>query len=83
MRGAVLGADVGIAATGVAGPDPQEDLPPGTVCLAVVVGDPADGGVVDSLQVRLPGRRHQVREFTVITLLGLLRRRLLELDGAG
>jgi nicotinamide-nucleotide amidase len=79
----VLGAEVGIAATGVAGPDPQEDLPPGTVCLAVVVGDPADGGVVDSLQVRLPGRRHQVREFTVITLLGLLRRRLLELDGAG
>jgi nicotinamide-nucleotide amidase len=78
-----LGADVGIAATGVAGPDPQEERPPGTVCLAVAIGDPAAGGVVDSMEVRLPGRRHQVREFTVITLLGLLRRRLLELDGAG
>lgn len=78
----VLGTDVGIAATGVAGPDPQEDRPPGTVCLAVAIGDPEAGGVVDSIEVRLPGRRRQVREFTVITLLGLLRRRLLELDGA-
>jgi nicotinamide-nucleotide amidase len=77
----VLGADVGIAATGVAGPDPQEGQPPGTVCLAVVLGDPDAGGLVDSMQVRLPGRRRQVREFTVITLLGLLRRRLLEQDG--
>jgi nicotinamide-nucleotide amidase len=79
----VLGSDVGIAATGVAGPDPQEDRPPGTVCLAVAIGDPAAGGVVDSMAVRLPGRRHQVREFTVITLLGLLRRRLLERDEVG
>ena len=77
---AVLGADVGIAATGVAGPDEQEGRPPGTVCLAVCVGDPEDGGVVESLELRLPGRRRQVREFSVITLLGLLRRRLLELD---
>jgi nicotinamide mononucleotide (NMN) deamidase PncC len=73
---------VGIAATGVAGPDPQEDQPPGTVCMAVVIGDPDAGGLVDSLQVRLPGRRRQVREFTVITLLGLLRRRVLERDEA-
>ena len=79
----MLGSDVGIAATGVAGPEPQEERPPGTVCLAVAIGDPAAGGVVDSMEVRLPGRRHQVREFSVITLLGLLRRRLLDLDGAG
>ena len=74
----VLGADVGIAATGVAGPDPQEDQPPGTVCMAVAIGDPDDGGTTSSMQVHLPGRRRQVREFTVITLLALLRRRLLE-----
>jgi nicotinamide-nucleotide amidase len=74
----VVGADVGIAATGVAGPDDQEGRPPGTVCLAVAVGDPATGGTLDSLEVRLPGRRRQVREFTVITLLGLLRRRLID-----
>ncbi len=76
----VLGTDVGIAATGVAGPDEQEGRPAGTVCMAVAVGDPAGGGVVDSIEVRLPGRRRQVREFTVISVLGLLRRRLLDLD---
>jgi nicotinamide-nucleotide amidase len=73
----VLGSDVGIAATGVAGPDEQEGRPPGTVCLAVAIGDPADGGVVDSLEVRLPGGRRQVREFSVITVLALLRRHLI------
>lgn len=76
----VVGADVGIAATGVAGPDEQEGRPPGTVCLAIAVGDPDDGGVVESIELRLPGRRRQVREFSVITVLGLLRRHLLGVD---
>ena len=76
----LLGADVAIAATGVAGPDPQEGIAPGTVCMAVVLGDPERGGSVTSTTVRLPGRRPQVREFTVITLLGLLRRELLGAD---
>jgi len=76
----VLGADVGIAATGVAGPDDQEGRAPGTVCLAVAIGDPASGGMVESIELRLPGRRRQVREFTVITLLALLRRHLVALD---
>ena len=77
----LLGADVAIAATGVAGPDPQEGNPPGTVCVAVVVGDPDRGGSVRSAMLRLPGRRQQVREFTVITLLGLLRQELLDHGG--
>ncbi len=77
----LLGADVAVAATGVAGPDPQEGSPPGTVCLAVVVGDPDRGGSVRSTMLRLPGRRQQVREFTVITLLGLLRQELLDHGG--
>jgi nicotinamide-nucleotide amidase len=76
----LLGADVAIAATGVAGPTPQEDRPVGTVCLAVVIGDGATS-VRDTLEVQLPGRRQQVREFAVISLLGLLRRRLLERGG--
>lgn len=73
-----LGSDVAVATTGVAGPEPAEGHPPGTVCMACVIGDPTDGGTVESLQLRLPGRRRQVREFTVISVLGLLRRRLLE-----
>ncbi len=75
----LLGADVGIAATGVAGPDPAEGLDPGTVCLAVVVGDTADDGRSIATTVRLPGGRNQVRDFSVITLLGMLRRTLIEL----
>jgi nicotinamide-nucleotide amidase len=73
-----LGSDVAVAATGVAGPDESEGRKPGTVCLAAAVGDPDDGGVVQTTEVRLPGRRAQVREFSVITLLGLLRRMLLD-----
>lgn len=78
-----LGADVAVATTGVAGPDPAEGQPPGTVCMAVVVGDPSAAGSVESIRVRLPGRRRQVREFTVITVLGMLRRRLLDHDTPG
>jgi nicotinamide-nucleotide amidase len=85
----LLGADVAVAATGVAGPAEQDGRPVGTVCLAVAIGPAALGGEVgggtgsgevevDSLEVRLPGGRRQVREFTVISLLGLLRRRLLQ-----
>ncbi|MGI9579261.1 MAG: nicotinamide-nucleotide amidohydrolase family protein [Microthrixaceae bacterium] len=73
-----MGADVAVAATGVAGPDESEGRKPGTVCLAVAIGDPDNGGVAQTMEVRLPGRRAQVREFTVITVLGLLRRMLLE-----
>jgi nicotinamide-nucleotide amidase len=83
-RGAreLLGADVGIAATGVAGPDSQEDHPAGTVCLGVSIAAGALGGdpVEQAIETRLPGRRQQVREFSVITLLALLRRALLQ-DG--
>ena len=35
----VLGADVGIAVTGVAGPDGAGGPAAGTVCLAVALGD--------------------------------------------
>lgn len=73
----LLGADVGIAATGVAGPAEQEGRPAGLVCLAVAVG--GDDEVVTT-EVRLPGQRNQVRGFSVITLLAMLRR---ELDARG
>jgi competence/damage-inducible protein CinA-like protein len=67
-----LGADVGLGVTGVAGPELQEGLPVGTVfCGLALDGD------VEAVAVRLPGDRRRIRDFATITLLDLLRRRLL------
>jgi nicotinamide-nucleotide amidase len=68
----LLGADVGVATTGVAGPSEQEGQPPGTVWLGVALGDE-----VSAVHVRLPGDRDRVRQLSVISLMDLLRRRLL------
>lgn len=68
-----LGADIGIATTGVAGPDESEGLPVGTVCLAVAA---ADGALASTVQ--LPGDRERIRQFSTITLLDLLRRVLAD-----
>ncbi|MET0789372.1 MAG: CinA family protein [Cellulomonas sp.] len=61
-----LGADVGLATTGVAGPDPQDGHPPGTVHVAVST---PDGTEVRSL--RLAGDRVAVRALTVDAVLAL------------
>ena len=66
-----LGADVGIATTGVAGPAEQEGQPPGTVFLGLAHRDR-----VEALRVRLPGDRRRVREYAVISVLNLLRLRV-------
>ena len=66
-----LGADVGIATTGVAGPAKQEGHPPGTVFLGLALGEDAE-----ALRVRLPGDRRRVREYAVISVLNLLRLRI-------
>ncbi len=67
-----LGADVGLGVTGVAGPDQQEGQPVGTVHLGVALGDQ-----VEAVTLGLPGDRKRIRDFATITLLDLLRRRLL------
>ena len=68
----VLGADVGLALTGVAGPSEQDGQPVGTLHIAIAT----DAGThVASL--RLPGQREQMRQFAVINALDLLRRQLL------
>ncbi len=67
-----LGADVGISATGVAGPTEQDDQPVGTVWFGLALPDTP----VDAVQTRLPGDRFRVRQFATITLLNLLRLRL-------
>lgn len=70
----VTGADVGISVTGVAGPDPQDGEPAGTVFFGLALpGRPAD-----AVGTRLPGQREQIRQFATISLLNLVRMSLLE-----
>ena len=59
-----LGADVGLATTGVAGPDGQDGHPPGEVHVAVVT---PDGSEVRSL--RLDGDRSAVRRLACVAVL--------------
>ena len=68
----VLGADVGIAATGVAGPSELDGRPVGTVWFGLAL----PGTPVEAVETRLPGDRFRVRQFATITLLNLLRLRL-------
>jgi nicotinamide-nucleotide amidase len=70
----VLGSDVGLALTGVAGPTEQDGMAVGTLCVAIT------GLTVDPVvaTLRLPGQREQMRQFAVISALDLLRRTLLE-----
>jgi nicotinamide-nucleotide amidase len=78
-RGArrVLGCDVALALTGVAGPAEQDGMPAGTLCVGLVW---PDGELTRTL--RLPGLREQMRQFSVISSLDLLRRNLIETSGS-
>ncbi|CAL9578578.1 CinA family protein [Streptomyces sp. enrichment culture] len=74
-----LGADWGIATTGVAGPEPQDGQPVGTVFIAVdgprtVDSGSAAGGKVRAL--RLNGDRAEIRMESVRSVLALLLREL-------
>ena len=74
----VLGADVGLALTGVAGPSEQDGMRPGTLFAAVALPDGAPDRVT-SVHVRLPGDREMMRQLSVISALDLLRKRLLDI----
>ncbi len=67
----VLGADVGLSLTGVAGPAEQDGMPVGTLCVGI-----DDGHAVVARTFRLPGQREQMRQMSVITALDFLRRHL-------
>jgi len=69
----LLDTTVGVATTGVAGPDAADGYPPGTVHIAVSL---ADDTVVRTMA--LTGDRDQVRRLTVERVLGLLLGRLRE-----
>ncbi|PZT77047.1 MULTISPECIES: CinA family protein [unclassified Streptomyces] len=64
----VLGADWGVATTGVAGPEPQDGQPVGTVFVAV--SGPQGRGKVAAL--RLNGDRADIRKESVRSALDLL-----------
>jgi nicotinamide-nucleotide amidase len=74
----VLGADIGLALTGVAGPDESEGRSPGTV----IIGLALPGSASESLEVHLPGDRERIRQYATISALDLLRRKILS-EGAG
>lgn len=68
----LLGCDVGLTTTGAAGPDPHEGAEPGTVWVGLWLG-----GRGEAVRLSLPFDRPRVRQFTTISALDLLRRRLL------
>ncbi len=67
-----LGTDVGIAVTGVAGPDPHDGHEPGHVWVAVHLD-----GRTDTNFLNMPFDRERIRQFTCIMSLNMLRRRLI------
>jgi nicotinamide-nucleotide amidase len=75
----VLGSDVGLSITGVAGPDTQDDQPPGTV----FVGLSRPGHDTEAFAFHVPGDRDRVRQYATIAALDLLRRRVAPAGGAG
>ena len=69
----VLGSDVALSLTGVAGPAEQDGQPVGTLCIAVAI----NGRVTVSTTLRMPGQRDQMRQMSVISSLDFLRKHLL------
>ena len=69
----VLGADIGLSLTGVAGPAEQDGQPVGTLYVGLSIGEaPAVARLL-----RLPGQREQMRQISVISALDVLRKALL------
>jgi nicotinamide-nucleotide amidase len=77
-----LGASYGLAVTGVAGPEPQDGCPVGTVHIGLA--GPGNESVVESPALLARGgserARDLIRRMTVAHALDLLRRRILGLD---
>ncbi len=74
-----LAADIGVGITGVAGPDPQEEKPAGTIHIGI------DAGFAEpqSISYQFAQGREAVKRRAVSTALAMLRRTLLDGQGAG
>ena len=68
----LLGTDIGLSLTGVAGPTEQDGQPIGTLW----VGLSREGAETTAAHFRLPGQRDPMRQMAVISALDLLRRSL-------
>jgi nicotinamide-nucleotide amidase len=73
MQVAGLSADVGVATTGIAGPESPDGQPVGTVHIAVVTPDTSRNDVF-----RFDGDRAQIRAWSVEAALDLLARTVRE-----
>jgi nicotinamide-nucleotide amidase len=67
----LLGADIGLSVTGVAGPDEQDGQLPGTVFVGLSMADR-----LEHTALRLPGDRPRIRAYSAISALDVLRRAL-------
>ena len=65
---AMLGADLGIATTGVAGPDEQDGKPVGTVFIALADAE----RILQVVELSLDGSREEIRVATTLKALELL-----------
>lgn len=70
----LFGADVAVSLTGVAGPEPLEEKPQGTVWIGL-----AAKGTEEAVTLVVPGDRTQVRRWAEQAALNMLRRYLLRL----
>ncbi|GAA1945704.1 CinA family protein [Agromyces allii] len=70
-------ASVGIATTGVAGPDPQDGHPPGVVFVAVSVGERTE-----VRELALSGGRDEIRRATVDAAIAMALEAVLTADEA-
>ena len=68
-----LGSDIGLALTGVAGPNEQQGVKVGTLCVGIATAD----GVTKSMTMHLPIGREQMRQLSVISALNFLRNELI------
>jgi len=72
----VTGSEIGLGITGVAGPDDQEGVAPGTIFVGLALPDRTE-----TRELKLPGDRERVRQYGAISALDLLRRALIALPG--
>ena len=68
----LFGADVAVSLTGVAGPEPLEGKPPGTLWISLATKDHHE-----AVSLVVPGDRSQVRRWAEQAALNLVRRHLL------